>query len=173
MGDLASLGDLRGKRVLVRSDLNVPLDGTTITDDGRIRASIPTIKALTEGGARVIVCAHLGRPKGAPEDKYSLAPVAARLGELLGQDVTFATDTVGESVLEICCGDALATRARLYRSAAEAGTPQMNRYSNTEIRSISTVDVAALRQRADETAVAYRELDTLIQAANWTVDLIE
>ena len=69
--------------------------------------------------------------------------------------------------------DALATRARLYRSAAEAGTPQMNRYSNTEIRSISTVDVAALRQRADETAVAYRELDTLIQAANWTVDLIE
>ncbi|CCH74601.1 phosphoglycerate kinase [Nostocoides australiense Ben110] len=97
MGDLASLGDLRGKRVLVRSDLNVPLDGTTITDDGRIRASIPTIEALTEGGARVIVCAHLGRPKGAPEDKYSLAPVAARLGELLGQDVTFATDTVGES----------------------------------------------------------------------------
>ena len=97
MGDLASLGDLRGKRVLVRSDLNVPLDGTTITDDGRIRASIPTISALTEAGARVIVCAHLGRPKGAPEAKYSLAPVAARLGELLGQDVTFAEDTVGPS----------------------------------------------------------------------------
>ncbi|MEI2775822.1 MAG: phosphoglycerate kinase [Tetrasphaera sp.] len=97
MGDLASLGDLRGKRVLVRSDLNVPLDGTTITDDGRIRASLPTITALTEAGARVIVCAHLGRPKGAPEAKYSLAPVAARLGELLGHEVTFATDTVGES----------------------------------------------------------------------------
>ncbi|MBK6887686.1 MAG: phosphoglycerate kinase [Tetrasphaera sp.] len=97
MGDLASLGDLRGKRVLLRSDLNVPLDGTTITDDGRIRASIPTIKALTEAGARVIVCAHLGRPKGAPEAKYSLAPVAARLSELLGQPVAFAEDTVGPS----------------------------------------------------------------------------
>jgi phosphoglycerate kinase len=97
MKSIAELGDLRGKRVLVRSDLNVPLDGQTITDDGRIRASAPTIKSLSETGARVIVCAHLGRPKGAPEDKYSLAPVAARLGELLGQDVTFATDTVGES----------------------------------------------------------------------------
>jgi len=97
LAGMLSTGDLRGKRVLVRSDLNVPLEGTTITDDGRIRASVPTIKALSEAGARVIVCAHLGRPKGAPEDKYSLAPVATRLGELLGRDVTFATDTVGES----------------------------------------------------------------------------
>jgi hypothetical protein len=97
MGDLSSLGDVRGKRVLVRSDLNVPLDGTTITDDGRIRASVPTISALAEAGARVIVCAHLGRPKGAPEDKYSLAPVVGRLSELLGRPVAFATDTVGES----------------------------------------------------------------------------
>jgi phosphoglycerate kinase len=90
------LGDLRGKRVLVRSDLNVPLDGTTITDDGRIRASAPTIKKLAEAGARVIVCAHLGRPKGAPEARYSLAPVAERLGEVLGSPVVFADDTVGE-----------------------------------------------------------------------------
>lgn len=97
MRTISELGDLRGKRVLVRSDLNVPLDGTTITDDGRIRASAPTIKALSEAGARVVVCAHLGRPKGAPEDRYSLAPVATRLGELLGQEVTFAADTVGES----------------------------------------------------------------------------
>ena len=97
MGDLASLGDLRGKRVLVRSDLNVPLDGTTITDDGRIRASVPTISSLAEAGARVIVCAHLGRPKGAPEERYSLAPVVGRLSELLGRPVTFASDTVGES----------------------------------------------------------------------------
>ncbi len=96
MTSIEGLGDLRGKRVLVRSDLNVPLDGGTITDDGRIRASVPTIRSLTEAGARVIVCAHLGRPKGAPEPKYSLAPVAARLGELLGHDVVFATDTVGE-----------------------------------------------------------------------------
>jgi phosphoglycerate kinase len=92
-----SLGDLRGRRVLVRSDLNVPLDGTTITDDGRIRASVPTIRTLAEAGARVVVVAHLGRPKGAPEARYSLAPVASRLGELLGQDVAFAADTVGES----------------------------------------------------------------------------
>ena len=97
MKTIAELGDLRGKRVLVRSDLNVPLDGQTITDDGRIRASAPTIKALSEAGARVIVCAHLGRPKGAPEARYSLAPVAERLGEVLGREVRFAEDTVGES----------------------------------------------------------------------------
>jgi phosphoglycerate kinase len=90
------LGDLRGKRVLVRSDLNVPLDGDTITDDGRIRASVPTIRALSDKGARVVVLAHLGRPKGSPEAKYSLAPVAERLGELLDAPVEFAGDTVGD-----------------------------------------------------------------------------
>ncbi|MEW9551803.1 phosphoglycerate kinase [Nonomuraea sp. NPDC050783] len=89
--------DVKGRRVLVRADLNVPLDGETITDDGRIRASVPTIKALVEQGARVVVCAHLGRPKGQVNPKYSLRPVAARLGELLGQDVAFATDVVGDS----------------------------------------------------------------------------
>jgi phosphoglycerate kinase len=97
MADLASLGDLRGKRVLVRSDLNVPLDGTTITDDGRVRASVPTISQLAEAGARVIVCAHLGRPKGEPDPRYSLAPVAERLAALLGRPVAFAEDTVGDS----------------------------------------------------------------------------
>lgn len=91
------LGDLRGKRVLVRSDLNVPLDGTTITDDGRVRASVPTIQELAAAGARVVVVAHLGRPKGVPDPAYSLAPVATRLAELLGAPVAFATDTVGES----------------------------------------------------------------------------
>jgi phosphoglycerate kinase len=97
VGTYSTLGDVSGRRVLVRSDLNVPLDGSTITDDGRIRASVPTIRELAAAGARVVVTAHLGRPKGAPEDRYSLRPVAARLGELLGQDVAFATDTVGES----------------------------------------------------------------------------
>ncbi|WP_329133164.1 phosphoglycerate kinase [Streptomyces sp. NBC_00670] len=86
-----------GKRVFVRADLNVPLAGTTITDDGRIRAVLPTVKALTQAGARVIVASHLGRPKGAPDAAFSLAPAAARLGELLGTDVAFAADTVGES----------------------------------------------------------------------------
>ena len=97
MTTIDDLGDLHGKRVLVRSDLNVPLDGSTITDDGRIRASLPTLQRLLDAGARVVVVAHLGRPKGAPEDKYSLRPVADRLGELLGSDVAFATDTVGDS----------------------------------------------------------------------------
>ena len=101
---LSSLGDLTGKRVLVRSDLNVPLDGTTITDDGRIRASVPTIKQLSDAGARVVVTAHLGRPDGSPDPAYSLEPVAARLSELLGRPVAFATDTVGPSATETVAG---------------------------------------------------------------------
>ncbi|MDQ1294311.1 MAG: phosphoglycerate kinase [Actinomycetota bacterium] len=97
MKTIDDLGDLRGRRVLVRSDLNVPLDGTTITDDGRLRASVPTIRRLAEAGARVVVTAHLGRPKGSPVPQYSLRPVVGRLAELLGRPVAFATDTVGES----------------------------------------------------------------------------
>lgn len=97
MKTIESLGDLTGKRVLVRSDLNVPLDGTTITDDGRVRASVPTIKRLLDAGAAVIVMAHLGRPGGTPDQKYSLAPAAARLAELLDQPVTLADDLVGAS----------------------------------------------------------------------------
>ncbi len=98
MRTLDDLGDLRGRRVLVRSDLNVPLDGTTITDDGRVRASLPTWQRLLDAGARVIVCAHLGRPKGVPEERYSLAPVADRVRELMPDvEVAFATDTVEES----------------------------------------------------------------------------
>jgi phosphoglycerate kinase len=87
--------DVAGKRVLVRSDLNVPLDGDRITDDGRIRASLPLLQDLIARGARTVVTAHLGRPKGAPEDRYSLAPVAARLAELLGRDVPLAGDVAG------------------------------------------------------------------------------
>jgi phosphoglycerate kinase len=91
------LGDLRGRRVLVRSDLNVPLDGTTITDDGRVRASLPTWQRLLDAGAKVVVVAHLGRPKGTPEDRYSLRPVHARIAELLpDRTVRFAADTVGD-----------------------------------------------------------------------------
>lgn len=86
-----------GKRVFVRADLNVPLSGTTITDDGRIRAVQPTVEKLVAAGARVVVASHLGRPKGAPDPAFSLAPAAARLGELIGAEVAFATDTVGES----------------------------------------------------------------------------
>ena len=99
LDDLLAAG-VAGRTVLVRSDLNVPLDGSTITDDGRIKASLPTIQALILGGAKVVVTAHLGRPKGAPESKYSLAPAAARLGELLGVTVPLAVDLVGPSARE-------------------------------------------------------------------------
>jgi phosphoglycerate kinase len=100
----ADLGGLAGRRVLVRSDLNVPLDGTRITDDGRVRASVPTIADLRQRGAKVVVMAHLGRPKGAPESRYSLAPVAERLGELLEAPVRFAADTIGESARAAVAG---------------------------------------------------------------------
>ena len=94
----------KGRCVFVRADLNVPLDGTTITDDGRIRASVPTLLQLSDAGARVVVIAHLGRPKGAPDPAYSLEPVAGRLSELLGRPVAFATDTVGTSAAETVAG---------------------------------------------------------------------
>lgn len=100
MRTIDSLGDLKGKRVLVRSDFNVPLDGTTITDDGRIRAALPTLNKLLEGGAKVIVMAHLGRPKGEVKPEFSLAPVAKRLGELVDAPVKLAKDIVGESAKE-------------------------------------------------------------------------
>ncbi|ORA26965.1 phosphoglycerate kinase [Mycobacterium aquaticum] len=101
----AELGGLRGRTVLVRSDLNVPLDESgTITDDGRIRAGLPTIERLSAQGARVVVMAHLGRPQGAPEARYSLRPVAERMSKLLGRPVSFATDTVGESACNTVLG---------------------------------------------------------------------
>jgi phosphoglycerate kinase len=100
LSDLLAEG-VAGRRVLVRADLNVPLDGDKITDDGRVRASVPTIKALADAGARVIVTAHLGRPKGEPDPQFSLAPAAARLGELLGAEVTLAKDLVGPSATSV------------------------------------------------------------------------
>ena len=100
MKSLTDLGDLRGKRVLIRCDFNVPLDGDTITDDGRIKAALPTLTYLRDQGAKVVIMAHLGRPKGEVNPKYSLAPVARRLGELLGADVVLAGDVVGDSAKE-------------------------------------------------------------------------
>lgn len=96
MKTIKDLGELTGKRVLVRADFNVPLDGTTITDDGRIRAALPTINALREASAKVILMAHLGRPKGKVVPELSLAPVAKRLGELIDANVALAKDTYGE-----------------------------------------------------------------------------
>jgi phosphoglycerate kinase len=102
LDDLIAEG-VSGRTVLVRSDLNVPLDGSRITDDGRIRASVPTISELSAEGAQVIVTAHLGRPKGGPEEKYSLAPVAARLGELLGAPVRLIQ--LADGVPSMAAGD--------------------------------------------------------------------
>ncbi len=99
MRTLKDLPSLESKRVIIRCDLNVPLDGSRITDDGRVVASVPTIKYLVDRGAKVVVISHLGRPEGAPDAKYSLEPVANRLSELLGQPVHFASDTVGSQAI--------------------------------------------------------------------------
>jgi len=122
MRNLASLPSLEGKRVIIRCDLNVPLDGSRITDDGRIVASVPTIKYLVEKGAKVVVISHLGRPDGEPNPKYSLAPVAARLGELIGQPVRFASDTVGsdaKTVVAALSNGGVAVLENLRFNAAE------------------------------------------------------
>jgi phosphoglycerate kinase len=103
LDDLLAAG-VAGRRVLVRSDLNVPLDGSRIADDGRIRASVPTIRRLTDAGARVIVTAHLGRPKGAPDERFSLRPVGQRLADRLGVPVAFAGDTAGDAAASVVDG---------------------------------------------------------------------
>ena len=101
---IESLGSLQGKRVIVRCDLNVPLTDGQITDDGRVRASLPTLTALLEQGARVVIVSHLGRPDGVVNAAYSLAPVAARLAELIGRPVGFASDTVGDAAADAVAG---------------------------------------------------------------------
>ncbi|HKF88718.1 MAG TPA: phosphoglycerate kinase [Propionibacteriaceae bacterium] len=121
MKSIADLGDLRGKRVLIRCDLNVPLDGQKITDDGRIRASLPTLNRLREAGAKIIVLAHLGRPKGEVNPKYSLAPTAERLSELLDSEVKLARDVVGESAEQTVAGLADSDLAMLENVRYEPG----------------------------------------------------
>jgi len=96
--------ELKGKKVLVRCDLNCPLDGKTITDDTRIRASVPTLKYLLDAGAKVAACSHLGRPKDGPEDKFSLGPCAERMGEYIGAEVKLAPDCIGEEVEKMVNG---------------------------------------------------------------------
>ena len=122
MKTVSDLGDLAGKRVVVRCDFNVPLDADkNITDDGRIRAALPTLDELRKAGARVVILAHLGRLKGEPDPKYSLAPVAARLGELLGAEVKFATDVVGDSASAVVASLADGEVALLENVRFEAG----------------------------------------------------
>lgn len=124
MKTIDELGELTGKRVLIRCDFNVPLDGDKITDDGRIRAALPTLQKLREGGARVVIMAHLGRPKGQVNPEYSLAPVAKRLGELLGTDVKLAGDVVGDqaeaAVADMADGDVVLLENVRYEPGEES-----------------------------------------------------
>merc|ERR1719486_1456035 len=127
VGDLTE-ADLKGKVVLVRCDLNVPLDGKTITDDTRIRASVPTVKYLCEKGAKVLLSSHLGRPKDGPEDKFSLGPVAPRLTELLGKDVVMAPDCIGDGVAacvgKMTDGDVLLLENTRFYKEEEKNVPE-------------------------------------------------
>ncbi|RRD05700.1 phosphoglycerate kinase [Arachnia propionica] len=134
MKTVSDLGDLAGKRVVVRCDFNVPLDADkNITDDGRIRAALPTLNELREAGARVVILAHLGRPKGEPDPKYSLAPVAARLGELLGTEVKLATDVVGDSATAVVASLADGEVALLENVRFEAGEKSKDEAERQEL----------------------------------------
>ena len=178
-----SLGDLSGKRVVLRADLNVPLSGGVITDDGRIRASVPTIQALREQGARVVVISHLGRPDGEPDPRYSLAPVAARLSELLAVPVGFAGDTVGpraDAVVDALADSGVAVLENVRFSAAEtskdvaerrAFAEQLARYADVVVsdgfgvvhrKQASVYELASLRPSAAGMLIA-AELDVLEQ----------
>ena len=123
--------DVAGRRVLVRADLNVPIIDGAVGDDTRIRAALPTLRALMERGARVIVVSHLGRPKGGPSPELSLAPVAARLGELLGQPVRLADAVVGPSVAAaveaLAPGEALLLENVRFEPGEEANDPALAR----------------------------------------------
>jgi len=123
--------DLRGKRVFMRVDFNVPIEGGRITDDTRIEASLPSIRYVLEKGGRLILASHLGRPKGEPEPKYSLKPVAARLSELLGKQVAFAPDCVGPEVEKMVSslrdGDALLLENLRFHAEEEKNDPAFAR----------------------------------------------
>jgi phosphoglycerate kinase len=152
--------DVAGKRVLVRVDFNVPLDGDRILDDLRIRAVLPTIEYLRDRGARVILCSHLGRPKGEPDDKYRLAPVARRLSELLGAPVATARDCVGPeadaAVARLGDGDVLLLENLRFHAEEEANDPEFAR----KLASLADVYVndafgAAHRAHASTEGVAH------------------
>jgi phosphoglycerate kinase len=140
-----SLGDLNGKRVLVRCDFNVPLTDGIIADDGRIRSSVPTIQYLIDSGAAVIAVSHLGRPEGVPDERYSLSPVATRLGELIDAPVSFANDTVGPD----------ATSRRLHLTAGHVLVLQNLRF---DARETSQVD----SERAEFAALLLEGVDAFV-----------
>eukprot|EP00325_Prymnesiales_sp_UTEX-LB-985_P019688 CAMPEP_0174754416 /NCGR_PEP_ID=MMETSP1094-20130205/105710_1 /TAXON_ID=156173 /ORGANISM="Chrysochromulina brevifilum, Strain UTEX LB 985" /LENGTH=787 /DNA_ID=CAMNT_0015960281 /DNA_START=35 /DNA_END=2399 /DNA_ORIENTATION=- len=158
VGDLTE-AELKGKKVLVRCDLNVPLDGKTITDDTRIRASIPTVEYLVKNGAKVLLSSHLGRPKDGPEDKFSLGPVAPRLSELLGKEVVMAPDCIGDAVAEkvnaMADGDVLLLENTRFYKEEEKNVPESNLYlSDRKLISLDTQLIKMLYKSVQFACVA-------------------
>ena len=154
---MKSIDDLavEGRRVLVRADLNVPLDGGRVADEGRIRATLPTLTALTSRGARVIVCAHLGRPGGRTDLRYSLAPVAARLAELLGQEVSFPGDIVGHpartAIAVMRPGDLVMLEKEVASREADLASLQAKKRRLADLTALSTITVTFLGPAAPAT----------------------
>jgi phosphoglycerate kinase len=134
--------DVKGKKVLLRCDLNVPIKEGVIKDDGRIRASLPTIKYLLDQGAAVIITAHLGRPKGERKPELSLAPVAVRLGELLGSAVKFSPEIVGADVAGIKAGEVILLENIRYEAAETSKEASERSVLATELASYADVFVS-------------------------------
>lgn len=144
--NLSNLGDLAGKHVLLRCDLNVPMDNGTIADDGRIRAALPTIQKLLELGAIVLICSHLGRPDGMINKEFTLAPVAAKLGELLGQKVVFANDTVGKEAIAVAKqmvpGDVAVLENLRFEDAETSKDPDVRKAFASQLAALADVFVS-------------------------------
>ena len=169
MRTLSNLGDLAGKRVLLRCDFNVPLDNGTIADDGRIRAALPTIQKLLELGASVLICSHLGRPEGMINKEFTLAPVAAKLGELLGQKVVFANDTVGEEAKAVADalapGDVAVLENLRFEDAETSKDPDIRKAFASELAALADVFVSDGFGVVHRKHASVYELATLLPSA--------
>jgi phosphoglycerate kinase len=149
--------EMKGKRVFIRVDFNVPLDGGKVSDDTRIRATLPTLRLAMERGARLVLASHLGRPKGKPDPKYSLAPVAARLRELLGKPVEFASDCVGADAEAksnaLRDGEVLLLENVRYRPQEEANDPEFSKQLAALCDGIFVCDAFGSAHRAHASVV--------------------
>ena len=169
MKTLSDLGDLTGKRVLLRCDFNVPMDNGAISDDGRIRAALPTIKKMLELGASVLICSHLGRPEGLTKSEFSLAPVAARLGELLGQEVVFASDTIGSQAKNVAgalsAGDVAVLENLRFQEAETSKDPETRRVFAKELAAFADAFVSDGFGVVHRKHASVYELATLLPSA--------